>query len=92
MSEQIYDNEIAPLLMKAAEICFEHDISMVATVEYNKGDFGSTFNLPTDRSCAMSVNYMAIKSAGNVDALIMGIQKYAREHGHSSIYMEILDR
>jgi hypothetical protein len=36
MSEAIYDEQIAPLLMQAGKLCEQNGLAMVAVVEYDK--------------------------------------------------------
>ena len=42
MSEQWYDDEIAPALAEIAEKCRKKGVPMVAVVEYEPGERGST--------------------------------------------------
>ena len=43
MSEQKYDELIAPKLLEIGNLCKEHKIPFIASCEYEPGKFGSTF-------------------------------------------------
>ncbi len=88
--EKFYDDEIAPLLVKISEQCKERGLSFFAVCEWEPGEFGRTLIAQADASLAVLLANAAAKANGNVDALIMGIMKYATEHGHSSACLSIL--
>lgn len=93
MSERIYDEEIAPLLKQAADLCIKHGFSFVAACEYAKGDTGMTFAGPNDREktgAAMFLADLGVRCRGNFDALAMAAMKDARLHGHSSFVLSRL--
>lgn len=81
MSEEIYDKEIAPLLMQVAEICKQHNFPMVAEVEYLPGERGSTSLLPPEASLAMTMILHCADTAPNVDSYIIGLARYCKERG-----------
>lgn len=89
MAEQIYDEQIAPLLMQVAKLCHEHGMPFVAQVEYEPGDYGLTADLPerSARSLPMDWMYVAAKSRGNADLLIGHLVSQAEKSGHGSAYL-----
>lgn len=90
MSEQIYDDLIAPKLLEVGKICEQHGLPLVAQVEYAAGDFGMTKFLPEQSSLLMKLMFQAGACGNNVDALFFAIERHAREHGHSSVYLHRL--
>ncbi len=90
MSEQIYDEKIAPVLMDLMKLCNANGMPFVAQVEYEPGEFCSSAELPQGRSLPMDLMYVAGRCRGNVDSLIGWIVNYAKEHGHSSVYLKML--
>ncbi len=87
MSEQFYDEVIAPALLNLAMQCRERGMPFLATVEIAPGDYGTTADMPkaSERSLAMDWAYAAARSHGNADALILHLMRQARERGHGSI-------
>lgn len=92
MSEQVYDEQIAPKLLELAKICRDNGMPFLATVEYAPGDFGTTADLPAeaDRSLPMDWSYVAARSRGNADSLIMHLMRQAHERGHASVLLQTL--
>ena len=90
MSEQIYDEQIAPKLLEVGKICEQHGLPLVAQVEYAPGDFGTTKFLPDNSSLLMKLMFVTAACGNNVDRLFMAIERHAREHGHSSVYLHRL--
>ena len=95
-NEEFYDNEIAPKLMELAAQCQERGMAFIACVEYDPPShgIGRTEYCPPDDSRKLSASqrltHWSARSKGNVDALIMAIDKHAKEHGHSSVYLRML--
>lgn len=90
MTEAIYDAKIAPALKRVMEICAKEGMGMLAVVEFGKGEIGRSEVAPQGSCMEMHITRMAARCHGNIDALIMGIMKYARAHGHSSIFLKQL--
>ena len=90
MSEQFYDEEIAPVLMELAKKCNERGIPFVAVVEYEQGNFGTTADLPEQRGLPMDWAYVAARSNGNADVMIGHIAKQAQQAGHGSYFLHQL--
>ncbi|HEX8177831.1 MAG TPA: hypothetical protein VF543_22270 [Pyrinomonadaceae bacterium] len=88
-NETIYDNEIAPQLLAIAKRCEELGMPFVASVEYETGETGRTEAQAQNASPKQLVIHWAARCNGNVDALFMAIDKYAKEHGHSSIVLQL---
>ncbi len=93
MSEAIYDEQIAPLLKQAADLCIKHRLSFAAAVEYAPGDTGLTFAGPNDPKTTGATMFLAdlgVRARGNFDALAFNVMKHARIHGHSSAILHQL--
>lgn len=93
--EDVYDAQIAPLMTQIIDVCKAHDLPMSATFEYATRKYCST-HLPFDTgSLLMRVMGWAqrcdIGERGwNVDAFLMAFVAYAKEHGHTSMYLSLL--
>jgi len=87
MSEQIYDEQVAPALMEIMKVCNANGMPFIAQVEYAPGEFGTSADLPEGRSLVMGLMYAAGRCRGNVDSLIMWMMNHAKEHGHSSAFL-----
>ncbi|HLY89070.1 MAG TPA: hypothetical protein VKQ27_08805 [Acetobacteraceae bacterium] len=87
MSEQFYDDVVAPALLDLAKQCRERGMPFLATVEYAPGEYGTTADLPpaAERSLPMDWSYVAARSQGNADTLILHLMKQAAERGHGSV-------
>mgnify|MGYP001609518279 CR=1 FL=1 len=88
--EAFYDERIAPELLRLAELAQEAGIGFVAMVEWEPGEGGRTVALPKGASVGIRMVEVAMRARGNVDALFIAISKYARQHGHSSLYLHRL--
>lgn len=94
--EDIYDEQIAPELLRLGKLCEQHGMSFIACVEYDPPNLGigRTESMQPDRvgllSCAQRLTHWAARANGNVDALIFALMKHARDHGHSSVCMNQL--
>jgi hypothetical protein len=89
-NEKWYDKEIAPKLKEISRRCEEKGVAFVATVEYEPGERGSTYIIPKDAGLAMIMLRHCSKMGENVDGYIIGLKKYALEHGidiSGSIYL-----
>jgi hypothetical protein len=96
--EEIYDSEIAPALLKIATRCKELGFPFVAAVEWDsavEGQRGRTEFCPKDDekrpSAAQLLCHYAARSNGNIDSMLMAVMRGARQYGHSSIYLKMLD-
>lgn len=81
MSEAIYDEKIAPLLAEASRICHEHDLPMLAVVEYEPGNFGETACQTPQQHMAVSMAHMASRCRGNLDSLVISILRFCKTQG-----------
>ena len=90
MSENIYDNEVAPLLKKALDICNANNMSMVCVVEFALNEIGQNFVLTGNQGIETTMTYLAAKAKGNADLLLLNLAKYARENGHNSFMLKKL--
>lgn len=93
MSEAIYDEQVAPLLKQVGDLCLQHGFSFAAACEYAPGDTGLTFTTtidPDKTGATMVLADLGVRARGNFDALVMGVMRYARKHGHDSIFLRQL--
>lgn len=87
--EQYYDEQIAPKLFALAKECEEHGLSFLALCEYGDGR-SSTRTLQPGASFALHLADVATRANGNVDSMMMAVEKHARHWGHSSAYLSLL--
>lgn len=73
MSEAIYDELIAPELLRIAKLCDEHGIGMVAKVEYAEGETGTTHTATQPKSVAQFIAKGAAMCNGNFDSLAIAV-------------------
>lgn len=88
--EDFYDREVAPVLRELAKKCQDAKISLVAMVEWEPGETGRTATIRGDAGFGLRMAHAAMQARGNVDSLIFAIQRYAIEHGHSSVCLHLL--
>ena len=89
--EEFYDREIAPALKALAEKCEGADFSMIAVVEWQHGSTGSTMTVRTGSGIALKLVFWAAQASGNADKLIARMLQSAKEHGHNSVYLHMLE-
>lgn len=95
-NEEIYDTEIAPALLKLCKRCQEVGMSFVACVEYDPTNHGygrTEFQMPDEAdklSAAQRLVHWAARAEGNIDRLFMTCDRHGKEHGHSSVYLQLL--
>lgn len=94
-SEEIYDKEIAPELLRLCNRCKELGMSFVASVEFDAPNAGygrTEFQMPDEGgklSAAQRLVHWAARSEGNIDRLFMACDRHGKLHGHSSIYLQL---
>lgn len=95
-NEEIYDQEIAPKLLKLCQRCQGLGMSFIACVEYdasNQGIGRTEFEMPdegTKLSAAQRLTHWAARSEGNIDRLLIAVMRHAEKNGHSSAYLRML--
>lgn len=90
--EDFYDREIAPLLLELAEKCQSNGLQFLAQVEWSSGDSAETVVYePKTASVKTVLAYLAIKAHGNFDTFMNAILRYAKEKGHNSVYLHLLE-
>lgn len=90
--EEWYDQEIAPALAEIGKKCKERGASMIATVEYAKGERGSTIVRGPDTGLEMVMLELCAKSGTNVDRYLLSLRRFCEESGidtGESIFMRI---
>lgn len=88
MSEQFYDEEIAPALLALCKLCQDRGMSFLAVVEIEPGERGRTVSL-TNASLDMRFISMAAAAGANLDSLAIAMARICREEsiGHNSIVL-----
>lgn len=88
MSEEVYDLEIAPVLMSIAEQCKAMGISFVASVEYEPGKIATTVG-GKPQGVEQDLVRHAAACNGNVDGMLIAL---VRKYGPgNSIYLRAGD-
>jgi len=95
--EQIYDEQIAPILLEAGKIAKEHGIDFLACVDIASEDqpYGTAETRFIDMGkahAAMRLVEFAILAKGNVDSLMIGLAKDQRGKPHNSMVLTMLER
>ena len=93
MSEEFYDDEIAPRLMKICKLCEENGMPFLAVVEYMPKKIGSTHLKTNDECIEMVMIRHCAKTAPNIDGFIIGLSRWAKRKNvdtSSSIVMNLL--
>jgi hypothetical protein len=85
--EAIYDNEIAPLLLRVAELCKAHGMPMVAAVYYDGESSGMTRVPPEGSNPAWLLVHAAWLSRGNIDAMCIGLARSIKPENDGSIVL-----
>uniref|UniRef100_A0A6M3Y5P6 Uncharacterized protein n=1 Tax=viral metagenome TaxID=1070528 RepID=A0A6M3Y5P6_9ZZZZ len=78
-TKEIYDNEIAPLLREAGDICTKNDIPFLAVVEYASGMIGRTSFQTNDECIEMVMIRHCAKTSPNIDAYMIGLMRWAKK-------------
>ena len=94
MSEQLYDEEIAPVLLELSRKCEARGVSFIAVVEYERGARGRTSTISDGAGLEMRMLDFCARTAPNIDGYVISLIRYCREHGiatDSSIVMNRLD-
>ena len=90
-NEDWYDKEVAPELMRIAKKCQDKGVSIIAVVEYADDERGITKAISENSGLAMIMLGHLAKMGTNIDGFMIGIMKYAREHGidtDSSMFLQ----
>lgn len=88
--EIMYDEAIAPKLLDLAKECEQLGLSFLAVVEFRPGETGRTISLRSGSGFGIRLCDAAAKANGNLDVLILAIERYATKNGHSSVYLSML--
>ena len=92
MSEQFYDDEIAPVLMELAQKCEARGMSFIALCEFAQFEHGHTMTVREGASATTRIVRYAMETHGNVDLLVKALREDGKEHGHNSAYLAIIER
>jgi hypothetical protein len=90
VSENFYDNVIAPELARLAKLCEAQGmLSFLAQVEFARDETAETKWIAAGAGVKTHIAHMGIACHGNVDSLIWGIKRYAKKHGHQSAELHL---
>lgn len=92
-NDEFYDKEIAPELARLARLCEKKDMSFIAVVEIDEGDFGRTSLFTEDAHLTMLLLKVLTKADGNMDAFLSGVLRYAKENNidyGDSVFMKLI--
>lgn len=87
--EAIYDNEVAPLLRKAGELCLLHKFPFLALVQYGPENEDVGHVAFGDGGPTMVLSRAAANSRGNIDAIALAMARDAGDT-HGSIVIGLL--
>lgn len=90
MSEAFYDEHIAPELMRLAKLCETNGMSFLCQVEYAPEETAETKAVTASAGLKTVIARAGMECHGNVDSFMIGVQRYAMKHGHSSAVLTIL--
>lgn len=90
--EAYFDKEIGPALLELARKCEVAGLSFLNRVEWAPNEGATTSSIQPHPGIGMKITYSAALANGNADALIMAMLKYAKESGHNSIYLHLLEK
>ena len=76
MSEKEYDEIIAPMLADVAKQCNEFGMAMIARVEWEPDNGGTTQIGDNFWSASQRQTYLAAHSFGNIDKLCLQLLKF----------------
>lgn len=80
MSEEFYDQEIAPKLKELAYACGARGLSFLAVVEYAPGECAQTRLLRADAGLQMAMLSMCAHHGVNVDGYMMNLIRHLRSN------------
>ena len=76
MSEAIYDEQVAPLLRQAGEICQAHSMAMVTAVEYDTdGSVARIRTFPAQSGITLRMVDALMQSRGNLDMFLLSLAR-----------------
>jgi len=96
--EQIYDQQIAPLMSQIAEICQQHEINLQATFflrqENNQteeiDEIWYTTELSSNAPAGIRLMGYLAASRGNLDKFLIKCLRDSALHGHQSVFLQTL--
>jgi hypothetical protein len=59
--EDFYDTEMGPVLLDLARRCQDKGVPFLASVQYGPEDFGTTINVPGQKSRELNAAYLTIR-------------------------------
>lgn len=90
-NEKFFDEEIGPVLAEIGKKCEARGMAIVATVEYDPGEYSTTAVIPgTAPNVPMRMAYIAAHARGNVDSFMISLMRWCGANGvdtSQSIFM-----
>jgi hypothetical protein len=87
VSEQYYDEHVAPKLLALAKDCEARGFSLVAVCEWSPHEGGTTATIAAGAGIGIRLTHAMAQAKGNVDSFMIAAARYARQHGHSSVVL-----
>ncbi|MUO85555.1 hypothetical protein [Agrobacterium vitis] len=91
-TEQEYDDIIAPMLADVARKAAELGMSLIARVEWDPGESGITQIGPMDQSIGQRMTQFAAHSHGNIDKMLLSMQRAGIDFSQSIILSHMMER
>jgi len=91
--EAFFDKEIAPKLLEVAKLCEAAGLAFASIVEFDLEEHNTAITvapMPAGAGAAMRIAGYGMQCQGNVDELIMALQKDGQKHGHNSVVLATL--
>jgi len=85
--EQIYDEEIAPILLNAAKLCKKHGFNMVCMTDWGGDDYGETTAISHDAPYTFRVAQYWARSRGNFDIFFPNVLRLMGDRIQESIFL-----
>lgn len=92
MTEEWYDDVIAPKLREVAKECEAKGCALVAVVEYAPGQRGSTLYTPHGSGLEMLLLRTLDKAGRNLDSFFISVARYCNANGIDTSGSMILSR
>lgn len=90
MSENLYDDVIAPKLLEVAKLCKEAGMPMLATVWFDGEMGGTTRIVPDGPHPSFTLMYAAQKCRGNIDQLCFALAREVPDGPEHSLVLLML--
>lgn len=90
MSEQLYDEELAPKLLEVARLCEKAGLPFLATVWFDGENSGTTRIVPKEPHPSFTLAHAAHRCGGNIDKLCLALTRSVPEEQNGSVVLRML--